>query len=146
MERSISKISKFSDSTWDFNSDYPNAARNVQGAKLRINFSKYNDIPRFILTEIKVIFELALLNNTIFWPQYNKKTSGKTKYAKGVLKANTLIPIFENGLTFINEIFKQLNLEFGFEYVQTKFKTLTALSPAYYHKAAKNYERIKTLN
>lgn len=143
MERSISKISKFSDSTWDFNSDYPNAARNVQGAKLRINFSKYNDIPRFILTEIKVIFELALLNNTIFWPQYNKKTSGKKKYAKGVLKANTLIPIFENGLTFINEIFKQLNLEFGFEYVQTKFKTLTALSPAYYHKAAKNYERIK---
>lgn len=136
----ISNISKFSDSTWDFNSNYPNAARNVKGAKLRINFSKYVDVPKFVLTEIKVIFELALLNNTIFKPQ----SDGKVKYKKGVLKANTLISIFEYGLTFINEIFKQLNLELGSEYVQTRFKTLSTVSPVYYYNAAKHYERIKS--
>ncbi|WP_326519231.1 site-specific integrase [Acinetobacter sp. CAAS 2-6] len=139
MERHISKISKFSDYIWDFNSDYPNAARNVQGAKLRIDFSKYNDIPKFILTELKVIFELALLNNVIFRPQRN----GKKKHGKGIIKANSLIPIFENGLTFINEIFKQLNQELGYEFVQTEIKTLSNVTPAHYHKAAKYYQRIK---
>ena len=102
MEKPVSKLSKFSDVTWDFNNDYPNAARNVQGAKLRINFSKYTEIPLFVLIEMKVILELALLNNSIFKLQ-SKEGQNRTKK---VLKANSLITVFENGLTFINEIFK----------------------------------------
>ena len=69
MDKPVSKLSKFSDMCWNFNNDYPNAAQNVQGAKLRINFSKHTEIPIFVLTEMKVIFELALLNNSIFKPQ-----------------------------------------------------------------------------
>lgn len=139
MERSVSKISKFSDNVWDFNSDYPNAAQNVKGAKLRINFLKYQSIPKFVLTEIKIIFELALLNNLIFRPKLNSRKNNK----KGILKVNSLIPIFEKGLTFINQIFIQISQDLGYEFVQTQIKTLSEINTEYYHKAAKNYEHVK---
>lgn len=139
MERSVSKISKFSDNVWDFNSDYPNAAQNVKGAKLRINFLKYQSIPKFVLTEIKIIFELALLNNLIFRPKLNSRKNNK----KGTLKVNSLIPVFEKGLTFINQIFIQVSQDLGYEFVQTQIKTLSEINTEYYHKAAKNYEHVK---
>ena len=139
MDKPVSKLSKFSDMCWNFNNDYPNAAQNVQGAKLRINFSKYTEIPIFVLTEIKVILELALLNNSIFKPQEKK---GKSRIKK-VLKANSLITIFENGLTFINEIFKQASHELGYEFVQEKIRTLSDITPELYSKAAENYDRVK---
>lgn len=139
MDKPVSKLSKFSDMCWNFNNDYPNAAQNVQGAKLRINFSKYTEIPIFVLTEIKVILELALLNNSIFKLQ-SKESQSRTKK---VLKANSLITIFENGLTFINEIFKQASHELGYEFVQEKIRTLSDITPELYSKAAENYDRVK---
>ncbi|MFV5590820.1 site-specific integrase [Acinetobacter variabilis] len=139
MERSVSKISKFSDNVWDFNSDYPNAAQNVKGAKLRINFLKYQSIPKFVLTEIKIIFELALLNNLIFRPKLNSRKNNK----KGILKVNSLIPVFEKWLTFINQIFIQVSQDLGYEFVQTQIKTLSEINTEHYHKAAKNYEHVK---
>ncbi|WP_119027237.1 site-specific integrase [Acinetobacter baumannii] len=139
MERSVSKISKFSDNVWDFNSDYPNAAQNVKGAKLRINFLKYKNIPKFVLTELKIILELALLNNLIFRPKFNSRKNNK----KGTLKVNSLIPIFEKGLTFINQIFIQISQELGYEFVQTQIKTLSEVNTEHYHEAAKKYEYVK---
>ncbi|NAR16957.1 tyrosine-type recombinase/integrase [Acinetobacter haemolyticus] len=139
MERSVSKISKFSDNVWDFNSDYPNAAQNVKGAKLRINFLKYKNIPKFVLTELKIILELALLNNLIFRPKLNSRKNNK----KGILKVNSLIPIFEKGLTFINQIFIQISQELGYEFVQTQIKTLSEVNTEHYHEAAKKYEYVK---
>lgn len=138
MQKPVSKMSKFSDYVWDFNDDYPNAARNVKGAKLRIDFSKYKNIPQFVLTEIKIIFELALLNNSIFRP----KRIGKKSHAKGIIKANSLIPIFKNGLEFVNEIFKQTIHDLGYDFVKVKIKTLSDLIPTHYHKAAANYKRV----
>lgn len=139
MDKPVSKLSKFSDMCWNFNNDYPNAAQNVQGAKLRINFSKHTEIPIFVLTEIKVIFELALLNNSIFKPQGKE---GKSRIKKS-LKANSLIAIFERGLAFINEIFKQASYELGYEFVQEKIRTLSDITPELYSKAAENYDRVK---
>ncbi len=139
MNKSVSKLSKFSDCVWDFNNDYPNAARNVQGAKLRINFSKHTEIPVFVLIEMKIIFELALLNNSIFKLQ-NKKGENQSKR---VLKANSLIMTFESGLTFINEMFKQASHDLGHEFVQEKYKTFSDTTPDLYYKAAKNYDRVK---
>ena len=141
MEKPVSKLSKFSDVSWDFNNDYPNAARNVQGAKLRISFSKYTEIPLFVLIEMKVIFELALLNNSIFKLQ-SKEGQNRTKK---VLKANSLITIFENGLAFINEVFKQASHELGLEFIHEKIRSLSDITPDLYHKAATNYDRIKSV-
>lgn len=140
MEQPISKSSKFSDSIWDFNADYPHAARNVQGAKLCIDYTKYESIPKFILIEIKVIFELALLNNLIFRPKNSSRKGSK----KGMLKANTLIPIFKSGLEFINEIFKILNEEFGHEFIQYKFQSLSDIDSTHYNKAAKTFDQLLT--
>ena len=136
MERSVSKISKFSDNVWDYNSDYPNAAQNVKGAKLRINFLKYKNVPKFVLTELKIILELALLNNLIFRPKLNNRKNNK----KGTLKVNSLIPVFEKGLTFINQIFIQISQDLGYEFVQTQIKTLSEVNTEHYHEAAENYE------
>ena len=83
MDKPISTLSNFSDDVWNFNKDYPNAARNVQGAKLRINFSQYTAIPVFVLIEMKIIFELALLNNSIFKPQSKGGQSRTKKNLKG---------------------------------------------------------------
>jgi len=139
MNLPVSKLSKFSDPIWDFNSDYPNAAQNVKGAKLRINFKKYEDIPKFVLTEIKIIFELALLNNSIF--KFQNKL--KKEFTKSIIKANTLISIFESGLSFFNELFKQAALELGYEFVQAKIQTLSDVYPEHYFKAALNYDRVR---
>ena len=54
-----------------------------------------------------------------------------------------MIPCFESGLTFINEIFKQAANELGYEFVQTKIRTLSDIGPELYYKAAANYERVK---
>ena len=141
IDKPVSKLSKFSDGIWDFNKDYPNAARNVQGPKLRIIFSKYTDIPVFVLIEMKIIFELALLNNSIFKLQ---KKDGKSR-SKKTLKANSLIPIFEIGLTFINEIFRQASYDLGSAFVQERIRTLSDITPDLYYKAAENYDRVKSI-
>lgn len=139
LDTPVSKISKFSDSIWDFNADYPNAARNIQGTKLRIDFSKFNRIPKFVEIEIKTIFKLALINNYIFKPQ----TKVKRSRVKGVIKANSLIPVFESGLTFINEIFEQAISDFGEAFVRDNLTSLSDITPDLYTKAAINYSRTK---
>ncbi|MGP4717331.1 site-specific integrase [Psychrobacter sp. T6-6] len=141
MNKPVSKLSIFSDCIWDFNSDYPNAAKNVQGAMLRISFSKYTEIPVFVLIEMKVMFELALLNNSIFKPPKKERKSR----GKKVLKANSLILIFKNGLAFINEVFKQASYELGSVFVNEKIKTLSDITPEFYYKAAANYDRMKNV-
>ena len=135
LKHPVSKMSKFSDPIWDFNRDYPDAARNVQGAKLRIDFSKYKYLSQFVLAELKVILELAILNNSIFNP-----IKGKSKRS---IKANSLITVFKNGLSFINEIFKHAIDELGYDFVQEKLKTFSDITPDLYYKAAKNYSGVK---
>ena len=51
----VTKLSQFIDEKWDYNDDVANPARNVQGAKLRIDFGKYKQIPAFVLIEIKCL-------------------------------------------------------------------------------------------
>jgi integrase len=137
METPVSKLSKFTDAIWDFNKDFPGAAKNIQGAKLRIDFSKHTEIPLFIITELKVVFNLVFLNPLIFKGLY-KKSKSKSK-----IKANTIIQQFEYGLAFINEIFRQVNAELGSEFVQDRIQTFPDILPEYYHKAAQNYKRVK---
>ena len=50
----VSKTSVLGDAVWDFNDDHPNAARNVQGAKLRLNFESYPLLNQSAVLEVKV--------------------------------------------------------------------------------------------
>ena len=142
LEHPISKMSKFSDPIWDFNSDYPNAARNVQGAKLCIDFSQYKHTTELVITEIKVILNLALINNSIFKP----KASLNRRYIKTSLKANYLISIFKKGLTFVDEVFKQANKELGYEFIQQKVRSFSDITPDLYYKAAVNFSYMRNSN
>lgn len=143
MPMMVSKLSKFSDNIWDFNEDYPNAARNVQGARLRIDFSQYAEIPIFVITEIKVLLHLALLNNLIFRPKTNSKTHHKIKKSrmKGNLKPQSLTLCFSAGLSFLNLVFKEACFELGKEFVHKNIKTLSDINYQMYANAAKKFER-----
>lgn len=144
MPMMVSKLSKFSDSIWDFNEDYPNVARNVQGMRLRIDFSKYTEIPVFVIIEIKVLLHLALLNNLIFKTKTNSKTYHRIRKSrmKGNLKPQSLTLCFSAGLSFLNLVFKEASFELGKEFVHKNIKTLSDINYQMYANAAKKFERV----
>ena len=57
----VSKLSKFLEEEWDFNEDAVAPARNVKGAKLRINFSRTN-IPESIFIELKEVLDFRVVD------------------------------------------------------------------------------------
>lgn len=144
MYSSVSKLSCFSDTVWDFNEDYPNISRNIQGARIRCNFSKYTYIPIFILTEVKVILYLAILNNSIFKQNFNSSIShSKKRNIRSNLKIQSLLPIFDAGLAFLDLICKEASIEFGNQFVREKIKSLSDINHNMYANAAPKFERVK---
>lgn len=145
MQSPISKVSNFSDMIWDFNEDYPNVARSMQGTRLRINFSNYSAIPTFVIIEIKVLLNLAILNNLIFQEKfYNRNLSPvRNSKFKSNIKIQTLTPRFKAGLSFFNQAFKEIRCEYGNDYVDANIKSLTDITYDMYAKAAKNYEKTR---
>lgn len=61
MAMPVSKLSKFGDAVWDFNAEDSHAARNVIGAKLKIDFTKYTNLNATAILEIKVALNFYLL-------------------------------------------------------------------------------------
>lgn len=110
----VTRQSKFSDPEWDYNNDEVNAPANVQGAKLRLNFANYTNVPRFIVVELKCLMHIIYLNPKKFRRGYRTKTT---------IKANTLIVQFKGGLRFLDFLFENLNKN-GKEYVQARYTSL----------------------
>ena len=46
---SVNSLNRFVDDEWDYNSDVLHPPRSVQGAKLKIDFSKYSSIPKYVM-------------------------------------------------------------------------------------------------
>ena len=111
----VTKLSRFSSFEWDYNNDYVNAPANVQGAKLKLNFSKYKNIPKFIIVELKCLMHVIYLN---------PKNFRRGKRTKSTIKANSLISQFKGGLRFLDSLFKKLNQD-GKEYVQFRYTSLS---------------------
>lgn len=128
-EMSVTQLSKFKDEVWDYNSDVRNPSRNVTGAKLRLDFSKYGNIPPFVLIELKCLMH------------YVAKEPGRYNSSlrrKKVLKYNTIITQFENGLRFLDHTFSKLN-KLGKEFVKRKFQAISELLESDFVEAAKDY-------
>lgn len=130
----VTKESVFSDDVWDYNRDEPTAARNIQGAKLRIEFDKHSHIPPFVVVELKSLFHYILLNPKEF------KAGNKNKRNNFKLKPNTLIAQFEAGLRFFNHVFKLLEEEYGNEYVQSSYSEIREMPESFIRKAAKTFQ------
>lgn len=117
----VSKSSVFKESTWDFNLDVVNPAANVRGAKLKIDFSKYECIPQFIVVELKCLFQCVYLLPKRF---KNPNRKGKNK-GKSTLKPNTVIAHFESGMSYLDCMFKRLANKYTKKYVAESYQSLS---------------------
>lgn len=133
MKLNVTALSRFEDVVWDYNHDVLNPPKSVVGAKLKITFSKYQDIPPYILIEMKCLMHYVLTT-----PESFKKSSRSKKSARKSLKPNTVISQFESGLRYLNFLFGQLN-KLGIEYVLDKYKSITDVLDSDFKKAAKEF-------
>lgn len=132
---SVTSLNRFVDDEWDYNSDVLHPPRSVQGAKLKIDFSKYSSIPKYVMIELKCLCHLIMLVPM----QFKKPARGKGSRSKKQIKPNTVIGHFKAGLSYINSVFKYLNAH-GVEFVQNKFKSLTNVLDSDFRKVAKEYD------
>ena len=114
-DMSVTMKSKFKDMVWDYNDDVINPGRNIAGTKLCIDFSRYQNIPVFVLIELKCLMHYIALAPTRY--SFNSKKNKPLKY-------NTIITHFENGLRLINHTFSKIN-EIGEEFVADKYKAIS---------------------
>lgn len=132
----VTKLSRFSDVVWDYNDDVINPARNIQGAKLRINFGKYSSIPSFVLTEVKCLL-LYLNLAPLAFARKGAKNNGKGA-GKAASKPNTFIARFEAGLRYLNHLFSKLRLD-GAEFVEHKYEKVADILEVDFQDAAKDF-------
>jgi hypothetical protein len=131
----VSKLSCFKDPVWDFNEDNPNISRLLRGGRLRIDFSRYKNIPAAVLLELKcatLLFSQA--PGVLVIGEANRKKAAK------VLKAQTIAPIVGGGLRFIDKLYAVLREELGDEYIDRTMQSLSFVPSSYYAQAAGAYE------
>lgn len=124
--------SLFKDMIWDFNPNYPDAARNVRGGKLRMDWSKYPDVSPVVLLEMKLAFYLYYLAPTHIYGGVIRKKNHK--------KANSIVANFQHGMKFLNEMSVRDQQEFGKDYVLHSGQGVKNFDLMSYQDAAKNHE------
>lgn len=124
----VSKLSRAGDAIWDFNADEPTAARNVQGAKLRIDFEKFPAINKLALLEIK----LAMLCY-LKMPSVIKISS----VAQRIVKANTAVSYFKAGLRFVNTMAGQARELLVDDFFDDGYHGMSCLDVGTYREAAR---------
>lgn len=133
----VSELSMFMEGNWDFNADYPNASRFIRGSKLRIDFTKYPNIPDLAMLELKAAFMLHL-----------KALSGipaegsSMRVSQKLSKPNTVITRFESGMRFLDKLFSVANEELGKEHVEREMASVQSLPAHFYDSAAENFDYV----
>ncbi|QJQ22961.1 site-specific integrase [Pseudomonas sp. SK] len=133
----VSKLSAFVSPVWDFNADYPNASRHIRGAKLRMDFTKYPNIPEFAMLELRTAFMLILKGISGVPEQ-----GSSMRISKALPKPNTVIARFEAGLRFLDKTFSAAVQELGREHVEREFLSVHMLPSHLYEEAAKDFEYV----
>ena len=130
----VTSINKFSDEQWDYNKDALNPQRSVVGAKLRIDFTKYEHIPAFVIIELKCLLHYFLLTPSFFLKVTEKNSRRVTKK----IKPNTAIAQFESGLRYLNTVFENMQ-SYGREFVQQRYKSLSDVLDSDFRKGAEAF-------
>lgn len=133
----VSQRSAFMDWVWDFNADYPNASRYIRGAKLRIDFTKYPNIPELAILELKAAF-MIILKVLSGIPADGKSTS----VSKKPLKPNSLISDYESGLRFLDKVYAVAAIELGKEHVDRELISIQCLPAHFYAAAAEDFDYV----
>lgn len=122
----VSKTSVLGDAVWDFNEDHPNAARNVQGAKLRLNFESYPLLNQSAVLEVKVALYCWL-----------KMPAATRSFAlPRSIKANTAISCMKAGLSFLDTMSGQARQLMTDEFFEVGHHGLTYFDAGMYREAA----------
>jgi integrase len=122
----VSKTSVLGDAVWDFNDDHPNAARNVKGAKLRLNFESYPLLNQSAVLEAKVALYCWL-----------KMPAATRSFASPRnIKANTAISCMKAGLSFLNTMSGQARQLMTDEFFEVGHHGLTYFDAGMYREAA----------
>lgn len=126
----VSKRSVLGDSVWDFNDDYPNAARNIQGANLRIDFESFPAVNQLAMLEVKIA--------TFCWLKF--PSALKTlRSSKRSLKANTVISYVKCGLRFLNAMSVYARGVLTDEFFENGYHGVDYFDAAMYRNAAIAY-------
>ncbi|WP_240326003.1 tyrosine-type recombinase/integrase [Pseudomonas syringae] len=133
----VSQLSAFLNGVWDFNADYPHASRYIRGAKLRIDFTKYPNIPELAILELKAAF-IIILKALSGIPADGKSTSVNKK----PLKPNSLINDFQCGLRFLDKVYSVAAIELGKEHVDRELISVQCLPAHFYAAAAEDFDYV----
>ncbi|KKX58140.1 MULTISPECIES: hypothetical protein [Pseudomonas] len=131
MNLPVSNLSMIRDLAWDFNDEPHPLARNIQGAKSRIDFEIYTSLNSTILFELKIAFACALQMPGAI------RTGRKLK----ICKPHTIIDIFKSVIPFIDKMCARKRLEQGDEFFELTYYSLADFSENDYAVEAEVYDR-----
>lgn len=127
----VSKISLMKDMVWDFNNENEILARDIQGAKSRIDFSKYENLNSTILFELKIAILCAL---QIPGAMYSNRNSRLKKR-----KPHTILDIFKATIPFIDKMCALKKERQGAEFFELTHYSLVNFSESDYIISAEQY-------
>jgi len=123
----VSKTSVLGDPVWDYNLDHPNAAMNVKGGKLRINFESYPSVNQSAILEVKVALYCWL----------KMPSALRTFASPRSIKANTAISCIKAGLSFLETMSGQARQLLTDEFFEVGYHGLTYFDAGMYREAAR---------
>ncbi|OAE12639.1 hypothetical protein AZH11_10615 [Pseudomonas simiae] len=131
MELPVSKKSQVKDSIWDFDDGTAILARDIQGAKSRIDFGAYDSLNTTILFEIK----MAILC-TLEIPGALRIRRTPKSY-----KPHTVLDIFKSTIPFFDQMSERKRLEQGEDFFEKSHFSLSDFTEEDYEIEAKTFER-----
>ena len=131
MNLPVSNLSVVKDLVWDFNDEPHLIARNIQGAKSRINFGIYTNLNSTILFELRIAFISAL------------QMPGAIRIGEkpAISKPHTIIDTFKSVIPFIDKLCARKRRDQGDEYFELSYYSLADFSEGDYAEEAKVYDR-----
>jgi len=130
MNLPVSKLSRLGDQIWDFNGEPEILARDIQGAKSRIDFGKYTNLNSTILFELKIAFMCALT-----MPGALGVSLTPTAY-----KPHSLLDTFKSLIPIFDQMCAGKRNEQGDEFFELTYYSLSEFSESDYREEAKVFD------
>lgn len=131
MNLPVSSVSLLKDQIWDFNEEPGVRARDIQGAKSRIDFGNYSNLNQTILFELKIAILCVL------------QIPGAMRISDVpiIYKPHTVLNIFKSTIPFIDNMCARKRARQGDDYFEQTYYSLTDFGEADYRLEAIEFER-----
>lgn len=131
MNLPASKLSLVKDLLWDFNDGTHLLARDIQGAKSRIDFGNYERLNTTILFEVKMAMLCVL------------EIPGALRHSKKAptYKPHTVIDIFKSTIPFIDQMCARKRAEHGDDFFEKSHFSLADFTEEDYQTEARTFDR-----